>query len=241
MDKLIKLQLRNLFHNKLLYVCLGLTLLLNPILTFIMSKTMSSILNSGPYQVFPEIVSFITSEPGIISVMFIAIFACLDFNEGTTKNIIARGYTRNQLLRSKYIVTLIGLLIIHVSVALVTLILFVNNGLGYETNMLNKIIVGIFSLVANTLFYSTLSFVLEKNSSAILACLFVPRIFSIVLPLIDSKFKLSISDYWVDGILSKFLENPSLGNMLLPIVLFIGYSLLFAFIGTKIMNKKEIK
>ena len=241
MNKLIKLQMRNLFHNKLLYVCLGLALLLYPILDFIMAKTMSSLLNIAPMKVFPEIVSFITSEPGIISVMFIAIFACLDFNEGTTKNIIARGYTRNELLISKYIVTLLGLLIIQVSVFLVFLILFASNGFGYEPDMLNKIIVGLFSIVANTLFYSTLSFVLEKNSSAILACLFVPRIFSAILSLIETKTKLSISDYWIEGILSSFLEKPTVGNMLLPIILFIVYSLLFAFIGTKIMNKREIK
>ena len=102
MNKLIKLQLRNVFHNKLFYVCLGLMLASTSLLKFLTSSNMQTI------KVFPEIINFLSSEVGIISTIFIALFCCFDFNEGTTKNIISRGYNRNQFLFSKYIVSLLS-------------------------------------------------------------------------------------------------------------------------------------
>ena len=94
MNRLIKLQFRNLFHSKLFYVCMGLTLVLNLGLDFIVK-------GAGTIKVLPQITSFLSSELSIISIIFVALFSCLDFNEGTTKNIIARGYTRTQFLLSK--------------------------------------------------------------------------------------------------------------------------------------------
>ena len=190
MNKLIKLQLRNLFHNKLFYVCLGLTLLLSPILSFIFYMTKIS--PTSNYQVFPQIIDFMSSEVGLVSSIFIALFACFDFNEGTTKNIIARGYTRTKLLLSKYIVSLIGLFTMYVVAVLVTFILFFNCGIGFDSKLLLVLVVDIVGIIAYTIFFATLAFVLEKNSSAIIGCLFAPRIFSIAITLIDSSKNLYI-------------------------------------------------
>ena len=50
------------------------------------------------------------SEVSIIGMLFITIFCTFDFSEGTTKNIIGRGYSRIKLLISKYIGSFIGII-----------------------------------------------------------------------------------------------------------------------------------
>lgn len=236
MIRLLKLQLRNIFLNKLFYICLLLTIA-TPIVTLI---TVNSFKAISP-KVFPEIKSFLASEVGIVGVIFIAIFACLDFNEGTTKNIIARGYTRTQLLLSKYIATLIGLFIMYIVTIILTFIFFAKNGLGYESSMLYSFINSIVGIIAYTIFYTTMSFLLEKNGSAIIACLFIPNILSIGLGLIDSKLKLNISNYWIDNVSNQFLKKPTLQNLLWSILFYGIYIVAFSIIGTQILKKKEIK
>ncbi len=236
MIKLLKLQLRNIFHNKLFYICLLLTIA-TPIVTFITTNS----LKATPPKVFPEIKSFLASEVGIIGVIFIAIFACLDFNEGTTKNIIARGYTRTQLLLSKYIATLIGLFIMYIVTIILTFIFFTKNGLGYESSMLYSFINSIVGIIAYTIFYTTMSFLLEKNGSAIIASLFIPNILSIGLGLIDSKLNLNISNYWIDNVSNQFLKKTTFQNLLWSILFYGIYIVAFSVIGTLILKKKEIK
>lgn len=238
MNKLIKLQVGNIFKQKFYYVCLVLFTLMGPILNFI------GVFNTENYEtikVLPQIVSMLSIEISLITTIFIALFCCLDFNEGTTKNIIGRGYSRKQLLFSKYIGSLIGILSIYIISSLVILILFGINGLGYESGMLYSIINSVVCIVAYTIFFSTMSFILEKNGSAIIACLFAPTIIQTILTLVDSKLKLDISKYWISNVSSKFLENPTLSNLNYSVIFYIIYIVVFIIIGINIIKKREIK
>ena len=238
MKKLLKLQIRNIFHNKLFYICLGLTLLTEPIMEFAMtlhSKNIESI------RVFPQIVSFLSSEVGIISLIFIALFCSFDFNEGTTKNIIARGYTRTQFLYSKYIASLFGLLIMYIITISLIFILFIRNGLGFESTMIYQLINSLFFIITYTILYATMSVILEKNGAAIIACMFAPNIISLLLGLADSHFKINISKFWLDNVFIKFTTNPTLSNLTNSIVFCIIYTIVFILLGNKILKNKEIK
>lgn len=238
MSKLIKLQVRNIFKQKFYYVCLELFILMGPILNFI------GVFNTSNYEtvkVLPQIVNMLSGEVSLIITIFIALFCCLDFNEGTTKNIIGRGYSRSQLLFSKYIGSLIGIFSIYLISSLVTFGLFGINGIGYERGMLYSIINSIICIVAYTIFYSTMSFILEKNGSAIIACLFAPSIIQTILSLVDSKLKLDVSKYWISNISNKFLENPTISNLNYTIIFYIIYIIVFIIIGVNFIKKKEIK
>ena len=82
MKRLLKLQFRNVFHNKLFYVCLGLSLLLGPVLSIVLSLTLSNMFQTGngiDQKVLPQIISFLGSELGLVSIIYIALFSCLDF------------------------------------------------------------------------------------------------------------------------------------------------------------------
>ena len=237
MIKLLKLQLRNVYHNKLFYICL--ILLLIPVIA--MKFVGNLIPNMEPIKVFPEIIDFLKGEPALISIIFIILFTCLEFSEGTAKNIIARGYTKMQLLFSKYIVSLIGLFIMYIIASIIIFILFINNGIGFESNMGYMLINSIVGIIAFTIMYSTIAFLLEKNGASIIACLIVPNMIPLVLAFFDSKLKLNISDFWIDNVSNKFIDNPTLGNLSLSIIYYVIYIIIFIVIAKLVLNKKEIK
>ena len=238
MNRLIKLQLRNIFYNKLFYVCLILNLFMSPIVKFIMSLTTKT---SSAVKVLPEFQSFISSEIGLISMLFITLFCTFDFTEGTVKNIIGRGYNVSKLLISKYIASFIGLLCTYGISFIVIFVLYIKNGLGYEASMPLVLTFSIFKILSYIVLYATIAFILEKTSSAIIANLFFPSIVSLALDLADSKLHANISKIWIDNIGTKFLEKPILSNMSMPIIMYIIYIVLVAIIGIQIVKVKEIK
>ena len=238
MNRLIKFQVINMFKQKSFYVCLCLLILMGPILTFIGAFNTP---NYETIKVMPQMVSLLSGEISLLSTIFIALFCCLDFNEGTTKNIIGRGYSRTQVLLSKYIVSLIGLFSFYIISFIVIFCLFGINGLGFENVMLYSIINSIFRIIAYTIFFATLSFVLEKNGSAIIACLFAPSIIQTILSLIDSKLKIDISKYWISNVSNEFLSNSSLANLNYSIIFYIIYIVIFIILGINIIKKREIK
>mgnify|MGYP007056154607 CR=1 FL=1 len=238
MKRLIRLQLRNMFHNKLFYVCLVINLLMSPIATFIMSLTSKL---APTTQVLPGIVDFLFSEVGIVSMIFITLFCTFDFTEGTTKNIIGRGYSVVKLLLSKYIASLIGLLCMYGVASILFFVFFIKNGIGYEASMPLIFVYSIFNIIAYTVFYGTIAFVLEKNSSAIIGNMFIPTIMGIVLGIFDTKLNIKISKYWIDNVGLKFLAKPILNNIYMPIIMYIIYTVVIFVIGIRIVKVKEIK
>ncbi|MEE3343702.1 MAG: hypothetical protein VZS44_06410 [Bacilli bacterium] len=238
MKRLIKLQVRNIFHNKLFYVCLAISLLMSPIILFIMELTSKSI---PVTKVLPGVVDFLSNEVSVVSMIFITLFCTFDFTEGTAKNIVGRGYSVVKLLISKYIASLIGLLCMYGITILVFFVLFIKNGMGYEASVPLIFIYSIFNIIAYTVFYGTIAFVLEKNSAAIIGNMFISNIISIVLGIVDTNLHINISKYWLDNVGLKFIAKPVLNNIYMPIVVYIIYTVVVFVIGVRIVKVKEIK
>lgn len=238
MKKLIKMQVRNVFHNKLFYVCLAIALLLSlgvNSLATLLSK------DAAATPALEKVVEQFTSEIDIIGMIFITVFCTFDFTEGTTKNIIARGYTKAQLLFSKYIASFIGVLAMILIISAISFLLYIKNGLGYDSTMPMIILVSLFKIIAYTLFYATISFILEKTSSSIIANLFLTNIIMLILGIADSNLKLDIAKYWIDNVGDKFATKATLANMPYPIIMYSIYSLIFIGIGIYFAKNKEIK
>ena len=132
MGKLIKMQLRVMFHSKLFYVCLVLFLVMALLPSFIGSMILKS---SNEIMVLPEIENHLISGIGLIEMIFITLFCVLDFTEGTTKNIVARGYSKIKLLMTKYLVSAIGVFCMYGVYIIISFLLYFRNGLGYDSTM----------------------------------------------------------------------------------------------------------
>ena len=238
MSKLIKLQLRTLFHQKLFYICLGLLIIMPTLLNYALSIYAKGF---GDYQVFPQISSFLAGEIGIVGIVFVALFSCFELNEGTAKNIIARGYTRKQLLFSTYITTFIGLVALYSLVSVITFFLFLKNGIGYDSSMLYPFIVSIASIICFMFFYSTISVIIQKSGFAVVTCLLAPVIIATALGFVDYILKIDISQYWFGNFYSNFTDKPTLANLGYMVLGYAIYTAVFIVAGIQILNKKEIK
>lgn len=237
MNRLLKLQLRNVFHEKVFYVCLAL-LLTSPLFSFIGSLNANSV---DSYKVFPQIMTFLSSELSLIGMIFVCLFTTFDYSSGTLKNIIARGYTKTQVLFSKYIASLIGLFMMYLITIIFIFTLFIKNGVGYDGDMIFLLINNVMLIITQVIMFVTLSFVLEKNGSAIIASLFIPTIIPTVLGLIDTNLKLNISRFWLGNISNSFVSNPNLSNLWYSLLGYIIYIIMFVIIGSKLIKNKEVK
>ena len=238
MGRLIRLQLRNILHSKVFYVCLVFTAILTPILGLIAYKELNL---EGDLTVCSQIKDIFTSEPTLMAQIFIALMFCMDFNEGTTKNIIARGYSNMQLFVSKCITVIISLFGIYLLTALVNFVIYFKEGMGFNDTFLMFMVYGIVSIITMTIFYGAISYILEKNGIAIIAVLFAPNIIGSVLGIISDKISIPFSDYWLTYVGGEFLVTPTWINLILPVAVFMLY-ILFILVGTSfILKKKEIK
>lgn len=238
MNNLVKFQVKSLFKQKFYLICLLLSLLLGPIFDFF------NVFNSSKYgtvMVMPEMVTYLSSAVGLVDIILIVLFCCLDFSEGTLKNVVSRGYSKVQVLFSKYISCFIGVFSIYLVTFIITLLLFGMNGFGFESSMTYLFIESIFRIIVYVVFFSTISFVLEKTSFSIIACLFVQNIINLALTFIDSKFSLGISKFWLDNIANDFFVKVTLSNMFYAIIGYAIYMAIFIFIGIICVKRKEIK
>ena len=237
MSRLIKLQMRNVLKSKFFYVCLILSILNNVAFTFIFGL----FLGGDKPLAMAEIMSMFKSELSVISVVFLVLFACFDFNEGTTKNIIGRGYSRTQLLLSKYIVGLISIFFMIFIMTVLCFIFYTANGIGFQNVMILKLINNVFDITAHVIFFVTIAFLLEKHSSAIIACILVPNMLPLLFLLIESNYKIKISKLWLDGVSTKFLSQPNWGTLGWTILFYSIYIIIFILIGVSATKRKEIK
>lgn len=238
MSKLIKFQLRNVFKQKSFYICMILTLLMITVFTFPNSLTAK---DKSAYMFMPQLIAFLKSEPAMFTAIFISLFVCFDFSEGTVKNIIGRGYTKNEYFISKLISSVISVIIMFIIISVVIFALYIKNGIGYDGNYIYDIFGRIFLLVAAITLYSTFAFIFEKSGIAIIINLFVPVFIPLLFALIDSKLKTNISSIWIDSILNPLSKNPNFINVLESLGLTIVYIAVFYIVGSLLIKKKEIK
>ena len=240
MKKLVKLQLRNLFSLKSFYVCSAL-MLLSPIINLVASLLIKK---EFAEKFIPEVSSILSSTEIIITVV-IVLFACLDSNDGTLKNIISRGYTKKQYLLSKYVVALIATTIMYLIPIILTFILTIGNGMGFESKYVYYIIAYLLQIGTTICLYVVLSNIFEKIGPSMVACLIGPNMIGTALPLLQllvKAKKINIANFWITSISgSAIVKHPDILDLLvvagLATVYIVGLLVLALYLG----KNKEVK
>lgn len=239
MGRLVKFQIGNMFKQKFYYLCLGWLIFMGPVIDFLHTVCTNKY---ETMQVLPQIVTCLSRAIWIFDeIIFVTLFCCLDFSNKTTKNIIGRGYSRTQLLISKYIGSLVGIFSFIIILFVVIFGLFGINGLGYDSKTLYMLIIYIMKSIACTIFYSTMATVLEKKSLSLIANLFVPSIFREALWFVCSKFNIDVRQCLMFNISFKFMNNLDLANMIYAIMICSVHIIVFIVLGISIIQRKEIK
>lgn len=255
MEKLLIFEFRKLFKSKYFYILMGLSIAF----VLISGITENALINATAalYEIEEPIsingYSFVKAILGgsafsIIIAIFISLFACEDAMHGTNKNVLAKGYKREYVFLSKYLVSLLMTLLIALLTVLVGYILA--NALWdfsvIEGDKVIAIICGqLLGLLSYHALYFFIAYTVGKNGLAISLNIVGPIVVSLLLNMLDALInsdKITLSQYWLSSGYSYFTDgaNGDLSmttNFIILVVYFVGFLALGFFLN----RKKEIK
>ena len=251
MNKLISFEFRKLLKSKYFYIITAISVMF-VLLSGLTNKAISDALIANGETVQPySSYLFTKGALGGTYTMFIAIFVALfateDSASGTLKNIYAKGYTRSRVYFSKYIVSLIAVLIMSAVTVLFAYgysYFIWGNNLEIADNIFIIIVGQLLGVVTYHAIFFAISTAFGKVGPAIALNIIGPMAVSLVLGLGDAFIKsenAKLTSYWVDSLYSNFTASVSNQNILrMGIVLFIVYTGLAICIGMILNKKKEI-
>lgn len=252
MGKLLKFEFRKLQKSKSFYVCLFLSLGMLLISGFSEKALMG---NPEEIGILYPLAGFVrdTLSNGnaiLLTGIFVALFVCEDESCGTIKNIYAKGYSRENVFFAKYIVTLVGVLVIVLLDFLVSYLfaLAYFDKTAEKGNLIVDIVGQIVVMLAYHSIFVAISVLMKKTGGAVALNIIGPSMVSLVLTLIDVTLKLKdklkdflFSNYWVESFFYNFkLTSPSTTAILTG---FIGSAIYIAIgilVGYFVSKKKEL-
>ena len=140
--------------------------------------------------------------------IFIALFICSDYVNGTAKNVIGRGYARLKFTAAKQAVTALGTLIFCVAACGLSFALatgYWGLGKGWGMKDVTRLLLQLLTILAYAAFFAFFSFLLKKSGAAIALNILVPSVISLIVTLIDvftEKKNFFLSEYWLADCLS---------------------------------------
>lgn len=250
MNKLIKLELRNLLKQKSLLICLIISTSL-----VIIGILASNLLNKMAMQAgetelllgvnaFDSIVGYLVGgNITLLLAIVVSIYFGSEASDGTIKNLIGKGYSRRQFFIAKVIcmifATLIFIIISIISNYLMCLIVGIQID-SFSLSHLAKLGCITLAIISEVIMFSSLSFIIFKTGANIVANICIPLLFPLSLSLIDVliKAKIKISDFWIENTTSLITNNSKLPFI---IIVSLCYIIIFIILGITITKRKEIK
>ncbi|MGN0328849.1 MAG: ABC transporter permease [Lachnospira sp.] len=246
MNKLINFELRKLRKTKSFYNCIiiaSVLAVLNALILKSVSDTTGVLYDAASYSLKFTNNAMLTLIIGI----FTAIFVTEDFSGGTIKNIYAKGYSRNVVYMSKYIVSTVSALIIVITSLLMCV--FVSNALFKgeaveNSTFASSLLLQMLLIVAYNSLYFLISIIVGKLGSSIALIIVGPSMVSLVLTLADSFLNIQnvkFNDYWLENCLSSVqVINCSNSIIVSSLVVSMAVIIVSLVVGTKLHSKKEI-
>lgn len=241
MLKLLKFEFHKLIRQKSTYICI-----LIPFIFLFLEILINKLIYMNDNAQIPTTINILktslaTTNLTLILAIFIAINVTEDYTEQTIKNIYGKGYSRESVYLTKYIIiilyTLINVIIIYLSSLLIGNIFF-------ELGNIDNLIINLISPAIIILVYSSLSYLIavsfKKTGPAIACSILIPLIISLLVNTLDSVLKLEnikLANYWLDSFLTNINNNNNNSNISI-IIMAIIYTFIF-FVSGLIINKKQ--
>ena len=129
----------------------------------------------------------------------------------------------------------------YIVCSLILFVYYIRNGLGFDIDLFKQLLVVLLNIISISTFYTTISVLLEKNSSAIIACVVLPVLIPLLLGLISIKFNIDLNSYWISSLPSNYLEKKTIKNLTFSVFGSIIYIFISLVAGNILIKKKEIK
>ena len=258
MGKLIKFEFRKLLRSRYLYIILAVSLLfviINGLIANLAAEMANKLAESnGGEKVVVSAYGFIRGALSNSFALFlgilIAIYVCEDFSHGVLKNIVGKGYAREKVLYSKYIVSLVATLALAGLMVLMAVIYgnLAWPGTANTSDNLALIILGqLVGVITYHALFFALAYTIRKPGFAIAINVVTPLAISLVLTLVDTglknaKMDFNISQFWLDNVFAAFTNSGNDASLFgKNIAILIVYFAAAFVAGLLINRKREIK
>src|SRR5690554_6434120 len=178
--------------------------------------------------------------------IFTALYVCDDYTNDTLKNIYAKGYSRQNVYLSKYIMSILVTIVMSLITIAVTLILCSINGaiIDLDFSIMKSIFPQIILVVAYQSIYFGVAMIFGHVGGSIAFNLIGPSLVITTLTLITSILKIesfNISSFWLESSFNSLtVYNPANDIVTKGIIMGIVYAAIFCVSGLFLTKKKEI-
>ena len=251
MLKLIKFEFRKVFRSKYLYIIFGIGLFIT-LVTIPMIWLANSVLAeigepTVPYSGYYAGKTALTSCFALMTGIFIGIYACEDFAQGTNKSIIGKGYNRLALFYSKYLVSLILLVGYAIILVLASLglgyAIYGDGGMSVDDNVAVIFLGQLLCVIAYHAFFFAVSYSIGKTAAAIAINIVVPAVLEVIIAIIDvliNSEDFLLQNFVIDGALANLSSTFTNTDILLPSMLvLLGYIAICNGLGILIAQRKQ--
>ena len=258
MKNLFKLEWRKVFKSKILYIFLAVAAIL-PIFSELIAYfaydltkveypiTMAEFAEAnGLSGLNSALAAVLTGSLPLCMALFVPIYFCTDYSDGTLRNVIGRGYKRLDVFTVKYIVTM-AVTFAYMLVAWIFAFIYGSAFWGtgaFKAKMLLLFFVQAINMLALTSFYILFSVLVKKMGGAICSCIFIPTGIELVLEIADALLvknknaKFRPSYIWVDNAF-EHLGNVLVNNSTVIIFLIVGFMSLALYTGLSILSTRK--
>lgn len=250
MYRLVKFEFRNLLKQKAFLICLLISSAL-----IVIGILASNFINQMAEQTgdtsvllgvnaFDSILGYLAGgNLSLLLAIMISIYFGFEVSDGTVKNIISKGYTRGQFFISKLISVVIGAIIFIILAIAVNYLmcLIMNISIGTLTSdQIIKLLSVSFAIIAETIMFSSISYIIFKTSANIVANICIPLLLPLILALADVLLKINtkLSDFWIEN---TYKLVTSASKIPFVIGLSLCYIVVFTVLGLILSKRKEIK
>lgn len=270
MRQLLAFEYRKLVRSKALYICLIVMAVLS-VAGVIITRSTMNMLNSfggmydddlmgagGFFSGYSGMRYLVSSCKGtnmtIFFAIFVTIFICADFTEGTIKNIVARGFSREKVFFAKSIVICSGSVVFSILSMLVGFIagtIAFEAGSGFDGGVVVTLLVQLLAMIAYTMMNVLLGVLFGKLGGALTLGIIIPLVYPLIIQLLDLLIVVLSKNYDVrSDFFSRFTVGTNIdkiseldvpGNdLLIAAVIFAVYILFFTLLGVLAIRKKEV-
>ena len=244
MGKLLKFEFRKILTSKYFYIITAVSVIYALLQCWAFDELQKLVGVSGGLSTYNVVKGTLAGLYGTLLAIFLAIFATSEVANGTDKNIFGKGYGREIVYLSKYIVSLIASFAMALITVLVAFIYGVANwGItkGIEESVIIIVIGQACGILAMHALYFVLAYTIGKIAPAIAMNIVVPLVIELVLMLVGYLVKTDIMPYWIDSLFSSFTGFIEGKDATINILALLGYAVVFGVLGLFINSKKESK
>lgn len=251
---IIKSELYKLKMSKAFYICLSVCIVFASVIPIVMQLGISrgdegfTAMNLSGVEMIGNSLSMNIFQ--IVFAVFASIFVSGEFHNGTMKNYISKGVSRERMYLSKLAVCGKASLVMYVCYILSACIAgtilwgFDPHNIATIANVLTLILVEGLLILALTSVFVAISMFLRGNGSSIATNICILILVPSFLPIFDFAFggRISLSNYWInDNVGAIATLTPASGAVLQGIIVGLCYLVGGTIVGSVLFKKIDIK